>query len=243
MNGVERQVAVKVIREGELCLPGNCHVKEATVHKNLSSSRRRQVHQRYYAIFECINDARDMTSYRSPNPLDTRTLDILYRIATGVSALHAANVLHRDLEPANVMLKGSLPFIIDYGRACSLNSFVAVTACKGFSRSSKLLCRQRYGPIVATLFRQTSVSLGVTFYVIVCREVPCPSDAKKDVVEAVKKLIIDPTNPPKTLVCSVPELTGLVIEMISKVSTERQSINRGKRKNSGAYYGSLKSKK
>src|SRR5262249_49565203 len=47
-----------------------------------------------------------------------RLLDLLSRIAFSLAAVHAANVIHRDLKPHNVILRGGAsPVLVDFGIA------------------------------------------------------------------------------------------------------------------------------
>ena len=48
----------------------------------------------------------------------TRSLTLLSRIAFALAAVHAAGVIHRDLKPDNVILRGNdAPVLIDFGVA------------------------------------------------------------------------------------------------------------------------------
>ena len=230
IKGQERQVAVKVITKESNAYRETAILKRLPEHKNLvklleglSSTKG------VLLVFEYISDAKDMTKYRSESPLSTRSLDVFYQIADGVSALHAFNILHRDLKPANVMLKGTVPFIIDYGSACSLDSLAGVTACTGWVGTPNYMAPEvwtdkRYS------YESDIYSLGATFYMLVSRTPPYPSDAKKDVVEVLRKLITDPDNQPKMLVCNISALTTLVMRMIDKSAKNRPQIKEVKEK-------------
>jgi len=55
---------------------------------------------------------------REHGPLRGMALDSLAEgLAEGLTAIHAAGVVHRDLKPGNVMLDNGLPVIIDFGIA------------------------------------------------------------------------------------------------------------------------------
>lgn len=47
-------------------------------------------------------------------------------IADGMAAAHARGIVHRDLKPGNVMLRGDVPTIVDFGIAKSLGATSAV---------------------------------------------------------------------------------------------------------------------
>src|ERR1700742_139215 len=57
-------------------------------------------------------------SVREHGPLSPAALERLARgLAQALAAVHAAGVVHRDLKPGNVMLRGGEPVVIDFGIA------------------------------------------------------------------------------------------------------------------------------
>ena len=52
---------------------------------------------------------------------DTDITKIAFRIAEVMNYLHSKRILHLDLKPPNIMMKGKIPKLIDFGYACSDN--------------------------------------------------------------------------------------------------------------------------
>lgn len=44
-------------------------------------------------------------------------LNIICDVATGLSSIHAKNVIHRDIKPENIIFKGGVFKITDFGTA------------------------------------------------------------------------------------------------------------------------------
>jgi serine/threonine protein kinase len=82
-----------------------------------------------YLVMERIEGESLAARLRRVGRIDEPALRTLVAaIADGMQAAHARGIVHRDLKPGNVMLRGDVPTIVDFGIAKSLgNTTAAVT--------------------------------------------------------------------------------------------------------------------
>lgn len=57
----------------------------------------------------------DLDDFIQSHPSALRAIDAAIAICRGVSAIHAQNMVHRDLKPGNIVLDGGTPKIADFG--------------------------------------------------------------------------------------------------------------------------------
>jgi serine/threonine-protein kinase len=82
-----------------------------------------------YLVMERIDGESLAARLRRVGRIEEAALrELAAAIADGMQAAHARGIVHRDLKPGNVMLRGDVPTIVDFGIAKSLgNTSVAVT--------------------------------------------------------------------------------------------------------------------
>ncbi|WP_250286510.1 serine/threonine-protein kinase, partial [Frankia sp. CiP1_Cm_nod2] len=82
-----------------------------------------------YLVTEYIDGPTLTEAVRSGGPLRKAELDQLaVAMATALSAIHGAGLVHRDLKPGNVLLSRMGPRVIDFGIARSLETSAGLTA-------------------------------------------------------------------------------------------------------------------
>lgn len=67
----------------------------------------------YFATPRCFEG--DLDDLIANRPSVHKALDVALGICNGVSAIHALNMLHRDLKPGNIVMHAGMPQIADFG--------------------------------------------------------------------------------------------------------------------------------
>ncbi len=112
----------------------------------------------------------------------TKAVRFLRQIASGLAAVHAKNILHRDLKPGNIMLrKDGTIALIDFGLAKSAKLENAITD-KGeiFGTPYYMSPEQGHGANVDD--RSDIYSLGVIFFELLTGEKPFTADTAMGII-------------------------------------------------------------
>jgi tRNA A-37 threonylcarbamoyl transferase component Bud32/FixJ family two-component response regulator len=110
------------------------------------------------------------------------TLNYVEQIARALSAVHNVGVLHRDLKPGNVMLRGDGSLaLIDFGVAKQLESVTSITSAGTiFGTPYYMSPEQGHGEQVDA--RSDLYSLGVMFYEMLMQKRPYSSSTVMNVI-------------------------------------------------------------
>lgn len=123
---IERVVALKIIRSGELAGPG-----ELKRFRSEAEAASRLSHPNIVPIFEVGQvgglvyftmpyiDGQTLLKRMSENPLSVEeAVRLVYRLCQAIEYAHHEGILHRDLKPGNVLVDNNMqPVIIDFGLA------------------------------------------------------------------------------------------------------------------------------
>ncbi|WP_053066884.1 AAA family ATPase [Archangium gephyra] len=159
---------------------------------------------------------------RHPSEPDT-FLELAFQLAAILAKLHQHHVLHRDLNPSNIILAGEEPRV-------TVIDFDIATKAAGLAHAENLL-----GELELTLpyispeqtgrmdrlvdHRSDLYSLGATFYEMLTGQPPFTSP---DPVELVHAHLARPPLPPVLAHSKIPEvLSELVLKLLAKMPEER----------------------
>lgn len=166
-------------------------------------------------ISEYIANVKPLTKY-VPD-LSTREgllefLDVLQQLADGLAYMHGKGVSHGDIKLANILIKGAIPFYIDFDLACVF---------EGPSMKKYPCKKHRYGtpnymaPEAVNReerdARQVDIyALGVVFYKLLTNHFPITRTTIEEMYLAI------PTEPVQEFRSGIPPLDDLVIAMLDK---------------------------
>ncbi|MFY0568802.1 AAA family ATPase [Archangium lansingense] len=167
---------------------------------------------------------RDLREWLKRNPVDPDTfLELALQLATILAEIHGRNIIHRDLNPSNIILAGR-------EHRVTVIDFDIATKVAGLSHAANLL-----GELELTLpyispeqtgrmdrlvdHRADLYSLGATFYEMLTGLPPFTSP---DPVELVHAHLARPPLPPVHANSKVPEvLSDLVLKLLAKMPEDR----------------------
>jgi serine/threonine protein kinase len=144
-------------------------------------------------------------------------LNLLHQIADGLEFVHSKNVIHRDLKPQNILVKGYIPIIIDFDLSCVIDQ------CKNLKAGTPNYLAPEYWRKDSQIdyFKTDIYSLGVLFYFIINNK-KVPYKPSVPSVEALENEILNGNPIPSN--CGIGELDNLVMSMLSKYATDRPEL-------------------
>ncbi|MBW4565599.1 MAG: AAA family ATPase [Mojavia pulchra JT2-VF2] len=157
-----------------------------------------------------------------PMPLST-FLDLAIALCDILGRIHAANVIHKDINPGNIVLNlhTGVVKIIDFGIATQFNrtnpTFKSPHVLEG---TLAYLSPEQTGRMNRMLdYRTDLYSLGVTFYELLTGRLPFPTT---DILELVHCHIAKQPLPPHELNAAIPKaVSDIVLKLMAKNAEDR----------------------
>jgi hypothetical protein len=180
-----------------------------------------------YDLFECGDEFWMVLEFLSGGDLDVlierkrptikQSIAIIKAIARGLDYAHSKGFVHRDVKPANILFSEEhLPKLVDFGIAKGGQSEQVVARTQaGMSLGSPTYMSPEQAQGKSDIDRRSDIySLGITFYKLLCGDVPF----KADDVSAV--MVQHITQAPPSL-CGInsdvsPGLDAIVMKMLAK---------------------------
>ncbi|MGH1395314.1 MAG: ATP-binding protein, partial [Trichormus sp.] len=150
-------------------------------------------------------------------------LTIAIKITEGLISIHTANIIHKDINPSNIVYNqktGKLK-IIDFGissnlsqenqKLCNVNQLEGILAYIAPEQTGRMNRGIDY--------RSDFYSLGVTFYEILTHQLPFPIN---DPLELVHCHLAQAPKTPQELISSLPlAISDIVMKLLAKTPEER----------------------
>jgi predicted ATPase/signal transduction histidine kinase len=156
-------------------------------------------------------------------------LEIAAQVAGILSKIHAANAIHKDINPANLVFnpRTSQVKIIDFGISNILSrENPTMRNPKELEGTLAYISPEQTGRMNRTLdYRSDLYSLGVTLYELLTNRLPFESD---DPIELVHCHIAKLPTPPHQINSEVPKVVSdLVMKLLAKTAEERYQSDLG----------------
>jgi len=155
-------------------------------------------------------------------------LEIAIKITTALGEIHAANIIHKDINPSNIVYSPQTQQlkIIDFGISTRLSrENPTLKNLKSLEGTLAYISPEQTGRMNRSLdYRTDFYSLGVTFYELLTGQLPFVTE---DVLELVHCHIAKPPIPPHQLVGAKafvplpPIISNIVMKLMAKTAEER----------------------
>jgi predicted ATPase/GAF domain-containing protein len=150
-------------------------------------------------------------------------LEIAIKITTVLGEIHAANIIHKDINPSNIVYNPQTQQlkIIDFGISTRLSrENPTLKNLKSLEGTLGYISPEQTGRMNRSLdYRTDFYSLGITFYELLTGQLPFVT---KDVLELVYCHIAKPPIPPHQIKPKIPKvLSEMVMKLMAKTPEER----------------------
>ncbi|BBM86446.1 serine/threonine protein kinase [Candidatus Uabimicrobium amorphum] len=180
---LKRAVAIKVLINSQIdSVHSERFVREAQTVASLNHPNIMQIHDisklgnNYYLVVEFIDGEPLSAIIKRQAPLDiVRTLTLIKKVAEGLDAAHKLKIIHRDIKPANIMISSNdEPKVTDFGLAKMPSAASLSHTGQVVGTPSYMAPEQVEGKPVDN--RSDLYSLGITFYEMLCGNLPLKGD-------------------------------------------------------------------
>ncbi|WP_016951289.1 AAA family ATPase [Anabaena sp. PCC 7108] len=149
-------------------------------------------------------------------------LIIAIKITEGLADIHTANIIHKDINPANIVYNpetGHLK-IIDFGISTRLSSENKTVGNIQLEGTLTYIAPEQTGRMNREIdYRSDFYSLGVTFYELLTHQLPFETN---DPMELVHCHIAQQPKRPDEIISSIPlTLSNIIIKLLAKTPEER----------------------
>ena len=158
-----------------------------------------------------------------------RFLDVALQLARGLAAIHARGVIHKDVKPRNILVDASGDHLkyIDFGVSAWLDEGERLTiAPNRLEGTLAYISPEQTGRMNRALDHRADIySLGVTFYELLCGQVPFTAT---EALELVHCHLAKLPEAPQSVRSDIPELLSrIIMKLLAKAPEDRYQSCRG----------------
>jgi len=150
-------------------------------------------------------------------------LELAIKITHAIAQIHAANIIHKDINPANIVFNRQTNHvkIIDFGISTRISQFSPTLKHPNVLEGTlAYISPEQTGRMNRFLdYRTDFYSLGVTFYELLTGQLPFEAD---DSLELIHYHLAKQPTPPRELSSAIPEMvSNIVLKLLRKNPEER----------------------
>jgi serine/threonine protein kinase/predicted ATPase len=177
-------------------------------------------HGQLYIVSEFIPGTSLRAWLTANRPTWQQAVRIVAALADALAHAHAQVTIHRDVKPANILLKeDQTPVLVDFGLGLD-ESAIGSTELGLISGTPTYMSPEQVTGSAHRIDGRTDIySLGVVLYELLCRRPPFRASSTQELVRQVRD---DDPQPPRQLVGDIPrELERICLKAMSKRMQDR----------------------
>ncbi len=180
--------------------------------------------ERPYIVMDDVQGI-SLSVYRKENAFDLHTfIDIAIKIATALSLIHKKNIIHKDLNPNNILFspKTGDIHLIDFDIATQLNTEIAqVSSPEKLEGTLEYIAPEQTGRMNRPVdYRSDYYSLGATLYQLLYDQVPFRTEDPVELIHAhIAKKVEFPSKQ------EIPELLHKIINKLLAKNPEDRYLS------------------
>jgi serine/threonine protein kinase len=179
-------------------------------------------HNRPYLAMEFIEGEDLGARLKREGPMEPEAaVHLLVRVARGLARAHALGILHRDIKPDNVMLRGDQPVLTDFGLARTGGREIQRLTHTGdvLGTPTYMAPEQADGDPRAMGPATDIYSLGVMLYAMLTGQPPFTGGS---FISILTRVLTEPAPPPSRARAGIaPDLDDLCVRCLAKEPSER----------------------
>ena len=199
-------------------------IKDLTLPSVIHAYKLEKIEHRYALVLEDIPNSTTLTDFLTQQEMSVELfLFIALRLSNILQEIHAAHIIHKDINPNNIIISkdGSQIKVIDFSIATELSQEKQeITSPEGLEGTLPYISPEQTAHMNRVIDRRTDLySLGIIFYLMLTGQLPFEA---RDPDEWVYFHIAKRPRPPKELNGQVPDtISNIVMKLLAKAPEDR----------------------
>jgi serine/threonine protein kinase len=140
-------------------------------------------------------------------------LSVMYDLSSAVADLHDHSIIHFDIKPQNILVRGTFAMVIDYDLCCIVgNDEFSCKIPKPLGTPNYMAPEVWKAPNRPLGFELDVYSLGATFYFMLSKRVPYSSSARNpgEAIREIRGKVTSPDFQPSPISSTYPHLNKFI---------------------------------